>query len=130
MILACRNIDKGEEARKDIEESTKRQGVAEVWQLDLSSLESVKQFAARVNKLERLDILINNASVLSPRWEIVEGHESHITVNVISTYLLTALVLPALRRTGVQCNITPHVVVVSSDVAFIVRRRFVKTCWA
>ncbi|KAF4977807.1 hypothetical protein FZEAL_5714 [Fusarium zealandicum] len=119
VILACRNLDKGEEAKKDIEGTTQKQGVVDVWQLDLASFDSVREFAARVNKLDRVDVLINNASFLTFRREMVEGHESTLTVNVISTYLLTLLVLPALRRTSSQCNITPHIVVVSSEAAFL-----------
>ncbi|RSL62491.1 hypothetical protein CEP54_005678 [Fusarium duplospermum] len=44
VILACRNVDKGEAAKKDIEESTGRRHVAQVWHLDLCSYESVKSF--------------------------------------------------------------------------------------
>ena len=120
MILGCRNLDKGTSAKQAIEESTKRQGVVELWQVDLSSFESVKEFAARVSKLDRLDIFVNNASVLEPTRVMVEGHESQITVNVISTLLLSVLVLPSLRRSAMQFNMTPHLVTVASDGAFLV----------
>ncbi|KAF7557503.1 hypothetical protein G7046_g6025 [Stylonectria norvegica] len=119
VIVACRNIAKGEDAKIKIEEATQRPGVVEVWQLDLASFASVKEFAARAVQLDRLDILVNNASVLTPRREIVEGHELQITVNVISTLLLSVLLLPALRRTASQLNITPHIVIVSSDGAYM-----------
>lgn len=120
VILACRSLDKAVKAKQDIEESTKRTGVVDVWQLDLASFDSVKEFAARVSGLERLDIVINNASVLTTTWEISENHELQLTVNVISTVLLSLLLLPFLRRTGLQFNITPHLVIVSSDGAFLV----------
>jgi len=56
VILAVRTISKGEAAAKDIIESTKvKENVIEVWQVDLSSYESVKAFGARVQTLERLD---------------------------------------------------------------------------
>ena len=64
VILACRNAEKGESAVKEIEQSTKRVGVAEVWSLDLSSFESVKEFAKRVDGLKRIDGIIENAGVL------------------------------------------------------------------
>ncbi|KAF4467705.1 enoyl- hydratase isomerase [Fusarium albosuccineum] len=119
IIIGCRNLDKGEEAKKDIEETTVKKGVVEVWQLDLASFDSVREFGARVDKLERVDILIDNASFLTFKRQLLEGHESMLTVNVISTYLLTVLVLPSLRRTASKFNITPHIVVVSSDAAFL-----------
>jgi retinol dehydrogenase-12 len=61
VILACRNLEKGEAAVRDIEASTKRTGVAEVWSLDLSSFESVKEFAKRVDGLKRIDAIVENA---------------------------------------------------------------------
>jgi retinol dehydrogenase-12 len=83
VIIGCRSVEKGEVAKKDIEESTKRSGVVEVWQVDLSSYESVKQFCSRAQKLERLDIVTENAGLATPKYEEVEGMESTITVNVI-----------------------------------------------
>lgn len=63
VILACRSVEKGEAAKRDIEATTKRSGVVEVWSLDLGSYESVKQFAQRANLLQRLDIVLENAGV-------------------------------------------------------------------
>ncbi|KAF7535894.1 hypothetical protein G7Z17_g13136 [Cylindrodendrum hubeiense] len=119
VIIACRRIDSGEKARQDIEESTHRQGVVEVWQLDLSSSASVREFAARVDKLDRVDVLLNNASLLTFQKQTVEGHELHLLVNVIYTFLLSILVLPSLRRTAAKFNVTPHLTTVSSDGAFL-----------
>ncbi|UPK94516.1 hypothetical protein LCI18_005451 [Fusarium solani-melongenae] len=117
VILGCRNLDKGEEAKKDIEETTGKKDVVEVWQLDMASFDSVREFSARVDKLDRLDILVDNASLLTFTREMIEDHESTLTVNVISTFLLTMLVLPIMRRTATKFNLVPHIVVVSSDAA-------------
>ena len=88
VILGCRSIEKGELAKKNIEESTKREGIVEVWQVDLSSYESVRQFCARAQKLERLDAVVENAGIATPNYEQVEGMESTITVNILSTFLM------------------------------------------
>lgn len=61
VILAVRSIEKGEDAKKNIEQSEKSSGVVEVWQLDLSSYESVKQFAKRADGLKRIDAVVENA---------------------------------------------------------------------
>lgn len=37
LIIACRNTEKGEAAKRDIEASTQRSGVIEVWQLGMCS---------------------------------------------------------------------------------------------
>ncbi|KAH0343627.1 NAD(P)-binding protein, partial [Aureobasidium melanogenum] len=116
VILACRNLEKGEAAAKNIEESTKRIGVAEVWSLDLSSFESVKEFAKKVDTLPRIDAIIENAGMSTEKFKLFEGNESTITVNVISTFLLALLVLPALKRSSQKHNIQPRLTIVASEV--------------
>ncbi|GAB7353681.1 hypothetical protein MBLNU459_g4087t1 [Dothideomycetes sp. NU459] len=116
VILACRTVEKGEDAKKDIEKSEKSNGVVEVWQLDLSSYESVKQFAKRADGLKRIDGLIENAGIATSKFAVTEGNESTVTTNVISTFLLALLLMPALKRTAQQYNIQPNLVIVSSEV--------------
>lgn len=82
VILACRSLDKGEAAVRDIEAQTGRKGVVEVWQLDLGSFESVKAFAERARGLKRIDVLVENAGINTEEFRLVEGMESTITVNV------------------------------------------------
>ncbi|KAG9952900.1 NAD(P)-binding protein, partial [Aureobasidium melanogenum] len=116
VILACRNLEKGEAAVKDIEKSTKRIGVAEVWLLDLSSFESVKEFAKKVDTLPRIDAIVENAGINTKEFKLFESNESTITVNVISTFLLALLVLPALKRSSQKHNIQPTLTIVASEV--------------
>ena len=121
VILAVRNPDKGEAARKSIEQSTGRTGVAEVWLLDLASFESVKQFAGRVaRELERVDGVLENAAVLlSSGFRRAEGMEESVTVNVLSTFLLALLLLPKMRETAARFNIMPRLSIVSSEMHFV-----------
>ncbi|KAL9010690.1 MAG: hypothetical protein Q9173_004398 [Seirophora scorigena] len=116
VILAVRSVEKGEAAKRAIEESENRPGVAEVWHLDLSSYESVKQFAQRALALPRLDILLENAGVATRFYRQAEEDESTITVNVVSTFLLALLLLPKLRETATRFNTTPCLTVVTSGV--------------
>lgn len=116
VILGVRSIDKGNEAKKDIEESTKRTGVVEVWQLDLGSYESVKEFSQRAQGLHRLDIVLENAGIAGYKFAMAEDNEAMITVNVISTFLLALMILPKLKETAMKFNKQPHLVVVSSEV--------------
>lgn len=102
MILAVRSITKGEEAKKSIEESEKRTGVVEVWDLDLASYASVKAFAAKAETLQQLDVAVLNAGMLTSEFMLAEDNERTITVNVISTFLLALLLLPKLRATAVS----------------------------
>lgn len=115
MILGCRSLSKGEAAKTDIETSTQRKGVVEVWQVDLSSYESVKGFCTRASKLERLDAVVENAGIATPVFEMAEGMESTITVNVISTFLMALLLLPKLRADAAKHNFAPHLTIVASN---------------
>ncbi|KJX98660.1 short-chain dehydrogenase like protein [Zymoseptoria brevis] len=119
VILACRNLEKGEAAKKDIESTTGRNGVVEVWQLDLTSYESVKAFAKKSQSLERLDILLENAGIAPPNFKLEEGSESTITVNVISTFLLALLMVPKLQETAKKHNTVPNLCIVSSEAHFL-----------
>ena len=116
VILAVRNLEKGEAAKQSIEESTGRKCVLEVWRLDLSSYESVKEFVRKAEGLNRLDAVVENAGIFTTKYAVFEDNESIITTNVVSTFLLGLMILPKLRETATKYNITPHLVVVSSDV--------------
>lgn len=118
VILAVRSLKNGEEAKASIERDEKRvgSGVLEVWELDLGRYDSVKAFAKRVDSLERIDAIVENAGIVSSTYRRVEDNESLITVNVVSTLLLALLVLPALKRSASRYNITPTLTIVSSEV--------------
>lgn len=117
VILACRNTKAAEEARQDILTTTKVDpSILEVWQLDLGSYESVKSFADRASKLPRLDVIVENAGIAASEFKLFEGHESTITVNVISTFLLALLLVPKLKETASKFNTQPRIAVISSEV--------------
>ncbi|KAI4256033.1 MAG: hypothetical protein L6R42_006432 [Xanthoria sp. 1 TBL-2021] len=118
VILAVRSLEKGEAAKRSLDESEKRLGVVEVWHLDLSSYDSVRQFAKRANDLPRLDVLLENAGIATGQFRITEDNESTITTNVVSTFLLALLLLPKLRESSTKFNTTPHLTIVTSEVHF------------
>lgn len=119
IILAVRNVEKGEVAKKSVEASTNRGGVVEVWQLDLTSYESVKQFARRAEGLSRLDVLLENAGLLTKNFTMAEQDELTITINVVSTFLLGLLLLPKLHETSAKFNVLPRLVIVTSELHFV-----------
>ncbi|KAI1383975.1 putative short-chain dehydrogenase/reductase family protein [Hypoxylon trugodes] len=119
VIMAVRNLEAGETAKAEIESATNNRGIAEVWSLDLSSFDSVKSFAKRVNsQLDRIDAVIENASVAHDRWSTVEGYEASTTINILSTFLLAVLVLPKLTEVAKRYGNLPHLTIVTSGVAF------------
>ncbi|KAF9773541.1 hypothetical protein IL306_008628 [Fusarium sp. DS 682] len=103
LIMAVRSLDKGEKARKELLQLTKRAPESiEVWYLDMASYESVKSFAARASaELPTIDVVLANAGLAtSAEFSMVEDSERTITVNVISTFLLFFLLLPKLQKSS------------------------------
>lgn len=100
VIMACRNLEKAEKAKLEIEQ--KVQGAdLEIIQLDLNSLDSVRNFAATYkSKYDKLDLLIENAGIMIPPFtKTKDGFESQMGVNYFSHFLLTNLLFPLLNTT-------------------------------
>ncbi|XP_020362677.1 retinol dehydrogenase 12 isoform X1 [Oncorhynchus kisutch] len=112
VIMACRDLTRGEAAATEIRSSTGNTNVV-VQQLNLASLGSVRQFAREFIATEtRLDILINNAGImLCPKSFTVDGFESQFAVNHLGHFLLTNLLLDMLKAS------TPSRVVTVSSIA-------------
>ncbi|GHE10704.1 SDR family NAD(P)-dependent oxidoreductase [Streptomyces alanosinicus] len=65
---------------------------------DLSSLDAVRDLAGRILADGPLTVLVNNVGAMFPdRRDSVDGIEATFAVNHLSPYLLTELLLPALR---------------------------------
>jgi NAD(P)-dependent dehydrogenase (short-subunit alcohol dehydrogenase family) len=94
VVLACRNLEKGEAAVGSIRAELPGASLA-LEELDLSSLASVRDFASRF-EAERggLDLLINNAGVMAPpRRQTADGFELQLGTNHLGHFALTGLLL-------------------------------------
>lgn len=118
VILAVRSLSKGEAARDRIEADTGIKGVVEVWQLDMGSYDSIKAFSKKVEGLDRVDAIVENAGVALDQWSDSDGLETTLTVNVTGTLLLAVLVLPKLKESAVKFGTLPHLTIIGSSVAF------------
>jgi NAD(P)-dependent dehydrogenase (short-subunit alcohol dehydrogenase family) len=67
---------------------------------DLASMKQVRAMgAALLERFDRIDVLVNNAGVFATkRIETEDGFELTIAINHLSHFLLTHLLLPALRQ--------------------------------
>jgi NAD(P)-dependent dehydrogenase (short-subunit alcohol dehydrogenase family) len=118
VILGVRNLEKGNAAKEDIEGTTQRKDVVQVWEVDMASYSSVTKFAKRLEGVKRLDIALLNAGKATNTWSTAEDNESTITVNVVSTFLLALLLVPKLRETAAKFKTRPNLCIVSSVVHF------------
>lgn len=117
VILAVRNMAKGEAAKESILKSEKKTAdVVEVWNLDLSNYQSVKDNVKKAQSLERLDVLVENAGIVTYNWSMMEDNESSITTNVVSPILHAILLLPKLRETAAKYDTPSRLVFVGSFV--------------
>jgi len=99
VVAACRRVAAGKEA---IESLAAERGSAEVMELDLNSLASVRRFVTTLEaKHERLAGLVNNAGVMNTReGRTEEGFETQFGVNHLAHFLLTELLLDTLRASA------------------------------
>ncbi len=100
VILAGRNPDKGADAVAKIRADVPSAAVR-FEQVDLASLRSVADFSARLrSQRDSLDLLINNAGVMVPpqRQETVDGFELQFATNHLGHFVLTAGLMPLLRK--------------------------------
>lgn len=88
VILGVRNASRGAQVAAELPD-------AEVLELDLSSLDSVRAAAAKVPDI---DVLVNNAGVSADkRTESADGFELDLATNVVGPFLFTNLVLDRVR---------------------------------
>ncbi|BBB92484.1 MAG TPA: SDR family oxidoreductase [Methylomusa anaerophila] len=112
LILACRNQEKGQDARMEIIASTKNANI-EVMKLDLASFTSIHAFADEFNgRYEKLDVLINNAGIMQGRGaKTADGLELVMGTNHFGHFLLTMLLFDVLRKSA------PSRIVIISSMA-------------
>ncbi|WDF52033.1 SDR family oxidoreductase [Paenibacillus sp. KACC 21273] len=98
VIMGCRNEERGQKALQEAREKSGSDQIT-LMKCDLGSLQHIREFAEQFNqKYDRLDVLLNNAGVVNlKRQETEDGFEMSIGVNHLGHFLLTHLLLDALK---------------------------------
>ncbi|HEY0702142.1 MAG TPA: SDR family NAD(P)-dependent oxidoreductase [Candidatus Acidoferrales bacterium] len=114
VILAVRDAAKGEAARAALAEETGNANLS-VLVIDLASQASIRRAAAEFLKThDSLDALVNNAGMSAPtRQESVDGIELTFATNVLGYFMLTNLLLDALKKAPAG-----RIVNVASEMAY------------
>jgi len=101
VYMACRDMNKCEEKRKEIVLDTRNKYIY-CRKCDLNSFNSVREFVNQFKeKEEKLDVLINNAGVMNCKKSLTpDGIETHLETNHLGPFLLTNLLKPYLINSG------------------------------
>ncbi|WP_445670226.1 SDR family oxidoreductase [Paenibacillus sp. PL2-23] len=99
VVMICRSRSRGEAALARAKEESGSKAIT-LMLCDLGSFASIRGFAeAFRNRYDRLDVLVNNAGVVSLKRQSTEdGYELMIGVNHLGHFLLTGELLPCLLR--------------------------------
>ncbi len=120
--LLCRDPDRGEAARRELERDTG--GRLRLAVLDMSSLEAVHRFVS-TEAPPRVDVLVHNAGLLpDARRETPEGHELCWATHVLGPHALSFGLLDRLRASD-----DARVVWMSSGGMYLRRLRTDDVAW-
>jgi NAD(P)-dependent dehydrogenase (short-subunit alcohol dehydrogenase family) len=110
VLLHGRDAERGAAAAADIARESGNPGVRFV-RADFMHLDEVRELAAELARLPRLDVLINNAGLIDARRRCTaEGYDATFGVNHLAPFLLTNLLLEKLTSSA-----PARVIVVASE---------------
>jgi retinol dehydrogenase 12 len=111
VLVHGRDAELGAAVAADIARTSGNSAVRFV-RADFMHLDEVRELAAELNRLPRLDVLVNNAALLdgAQRHCTAEGYDATFGVNHLAPFLLTNLLLPKLELSS-----PARVVVVASE---------------
>lgn len=101
VVMVCRDRARGEEAQREIKTKSGNDAV-DLLLADLSSQQSIRQLADTFRqRYPHLHVLINNAGAgFTQRQESVVGVEMSFAVNYLAPFLLTNVLLDALKKSA------------------------------
>lgn len=104
LIIPCRDLKKGESVKKQIIEYSGNSNI-DLFQMDLSSLKSIRPFVENIKKLNKpIYALVCNAGIsrfTSKEKEITsEGFDIIFVSNHLGHFFLTKLLLPLMEKKG------------------------------
>lgn len=119
IIIAVRTIKKGEDAVERLVQETKCDPARlEVWQFDLASYDSIREFVKRAQGLNRLDAVIQNAGIGGVSGTI-DGMEIVKRVDLVAPLYFAYAILPKLRSSAEKTGQTGRFSFVGSDAMYL-----------
>jgi retinol dehydrogenase-12 len=101
VVMIGRHSRRTEAARRQVTDQVPG-ALVETALADFSTLDEVRTLAADIlARHDRLDVLVNNAGLISPRYAVsAEGYELTVAVNHLAPFLLTNLLLERLKASA------------------------------
>ena len=101
VVMVCRNSDKGEVARKEIQARSGNSKI-DLFSADLSSQQAVRQLVQDFQqKYTQLHVLVNNAGGVFTQGKVSpDGIEMTLAVNHLASFLLTNLLLDTIKASA------------------------------
>jgi len=101
VVMIGRNPSRIEAARRFVTEGAPGAEI-ETATADFSALDEVRALATDIlARHERIDVLVNNAGLISPRYAVsAEGYELTVAVNHLAPFLLTGLLIDRLKASA------------------------------
>lgn len=98
VVMVCRDPDRGNAARDAVIQASNNESI-NLMLVDLSSQSSIRHMAQEfLDKYPQLHVLVNNAGTYRTRRALTEdGIEIHFAVNYLAPFLLTNLLIEALK---------------------------------
>jgi len=114
--MLCRNEERGVQAVNHVIEASNNNAKVHFHLVDVSIPASLRKFAKDFDAAgHNVDILVNNAGIMvEEKQKTEDGIESTFATNTLSTFMLTNLMIPALRRSIFSVCHRPIVINVSS----------------
>ena len=119
LILACRDIKKGEKLKNEIFNNNFNSNI-DIIHLDISCTSSIHQFKKEIAD-KKIWALINNAGIISANFTIsTYGYELNSATNLIGPYLLSSLLKENIVKDGCIINVISCTAKISSiDLSYL-----------
>lgn len=125
VVMAVRNMVKGNEALSQIKTENPNAEL-ELMQLDLADFDSIHKFSEVFHsEYSKLDVLINNAGIMTPpkREVTKQNYEIQFGTNHLGHFLLTGLLLDLIKstpnsRVAVQSSLVHKQSIFKADIHF------------
>ncbi|KAG0645447.1 Short-chain dehydrogenase reductase tropE [Hyphodiscus hymeniophilus] len=100
VIIGCRSAEKGQKALSDLQSSSPVSPLSMV-QLDVTDTASITAAAAKIKEeFGRLDVLINNAGIISRSPNLLEQLRATFETNTFGPAVVTEAFRPLLEKSG------------------------------